>query len=181
MSEYFTLALSNINEAALAIALIDLPFKDDSHGFKANKGRGVQIKAASNMILFLKEIQETDTQLNKDLLVVQRYFEKGKNEREVEEFLINEVYACQVIVTNISQKQVKFQTLVQIPQGSLPLNNSHFQKSYNHELSAFSTLQFVFYFYFPSVGRFDHFPANVSVNRTVVAKAQPNKLIVKKT
>lgn len=56
MSSCFTLALSNLNEAALAFALTDLQFKEESHGFKANQGRGVEIKAASNMILFLKEI-----------------------------------------------------------------------------------------------------------------------------
>lgn len=54
----FTLAVSMINEAALAIALIDLPFKDESHGFKTQQVRGIEIKAASNMIVFLKEIQE---------------------------------------------------------------------------------------------------------------------------
>ena len=72
------MAVENMNEAALAIALTDLPFKEDSHGFRANEGRGVEIKAASNMILFLKEIQETNTQINKDILVVQRYFEKDQ-------------------------------------------------------------------------------------------------------
>jgi hypothetical protein len=54
----FTLAVSMVNEAALAIALIDLPFKEESHGFKTQQGRGIEIKAASNMIVFLKEIQE---------------------------------------------------------------------------------------------------------------------------
>lgn len=46
------------------------------------------------MILFLKEIQEAESAINKDMLVVHRYFEKGKMETEVEEFLINEAYAC---------------------------------------------------------------------------------------
>jgi hypothetical protein len=58
LSSNFTLALSSINEAALAFALLDLPFKDESHGFRSGEGRGVEIKAASNMIIFLKEIQE---------------------------------------------------------------------------------------------------------------------------
>ena len=68
-----------------------------------------------------------------------RYFEKDKTEREVQEFLINEVYACQVIVTNISSKSIDFQALTQIPEGALPLFNSHYQKSRNYSLSAFST------------------------------------------
>ena len=111
LSSNFTLALSNLNEAAIAFALIDLPFKEESHGFRSGEGRSVEIKAAANMIIFLKEIQEADTNINKNLLVVQRYFEKDKTEREVQEFLINEVYACQVIVTNISNKNISFQAL----------------------------------------------------------------------
>ena len=56
ISPFFTLALQNLNEAALVIAFLDLPFTEDSHGFKANQGRGIEIKAASNMMIFLKEI-----------------------------------------------------------------------------------------------------------------------------
>ena len=56
MTSNFTLALSNLNEAALAFALVDLPFKEESHGFRSGEGRSVEIKAASNMIIFLKEI-----------------------------------------------------------------------------------------------------------------------------
>jgi len=126
LSSNFTLALSSLNEASLAFALLDLPFKEESHGFRSGEGRGVEIKAASNMIVFLKEIQETQTDINKNLLLVHRYFEKDKTEREVAEFLINEVYACQVIVTNISNKHISFQALTQVPEGSLPLYNSHY-------------------------------------------------------
>jgi hypothetical protein len=56
LSSNFTLALNNINEAALAFSFLDLPFKEESHGFRSGEGRGVEIKAASNMIVFLKEI-----------------------------------------------------------------------------------------------------------------------------
>jgi hypothetical protein len=58
LTSNFTLALGNLNEAALALALIDLPFKEESHGFRSGEGRSVEIKAAANMVIFLKEIQE---------------------------------------------------------------------------------------------------------------------------
>jgi hypothetical protein len=83
-----------VNEGALALAFIDLPFKEESHGFRSGEGRSVEIKAASNMVIFLKEIQEAATDVNKNMLVVHRYFEKDKTDREVQEFLVNEVYAC---------------------------------------------------------------------------------------
>jgi hypothetical protein len=56
LTSNFTLALNSLNEAALAFSFLDLPFKEESHGFRSGEGRGVEIKAASNMIVFLKEI-----------------------------------------------------------------------------------------------------------------------------
>jgi len=34
-------------------------------------------------------------------------------------------------------------------------------------------MQFMFYFYFPKIGVFEHFPTNVSIDRLVVAKSSP--------
>ena len=94
-SSNFVVALSkSINETAFVLGLIDLPFVEASHGFQATSGRKVEIKAACNMIVYLKEIQEAEPALKKDLLVVHRYFEKDKQDKEVEEFLTNEVYSC---------------------------------------------------------------------------------------
>lgn len=42
-------------------------------------------------------------------------------------------------------------------------------------------MQFMFYFYFPKIGDFPHFPTNVSVDRVVVAKAPATVLKVKRT
>jgi hypothetical protein len=50
--------------------------------------------------LFLKEIQEAKLSLNRNILVVQRYFESAKmsaasqDDDEVKEFLINTPYTC---------------------------------------------------------------------------------------
>jgi hypothetical protein len=86
-----------------------------------------------------------------------------------------------VIVTNISNKNISFQALAQIPEGSLPLYNSHYQKSHNFSLGAFSTMQFMYYFYFPKTGVYRHFPTNVSIARVVVAKATPATLRVQRS
>ena len=70
LSSNFTIAVKNPNEAAFALSLLDLPFNEEGHGFKASEGRAVEIKAACNMIIFLKEILEAEANINKDLLVV---------------------------------------------------------------------------------------------------------------
>lgn len=75
LSSHFILGTSNLNEVALVLSLIDLPSKEESHGFRSEQGRRVEIKAASNLILFLKEVQETKASIDRNLLVVHRYFE----------------------------------------------------------------------------------------------------------
>ncbi len=41
----------------LSLAVLDLPFDEESHGLRSEQGRRVEIKAASNLLLFLKDIQ----------------------------------------------------------------------------------------------------------------------------
>lgn len=38
----------------------------------------------------------------------------------------------------------------------------------------------MYYFYFPKIGTYNHFPANVSIDRIVVAKAAPSTLKVRR-
>lgn len=75
LSSNFTLTTSIMNEFLLLLAVLDLDFKEGSHGFKSGQGRKVEIKAASNFIIFMKEIEEAQASVNRNLLVVQRYFE----------------------------------------------------------------------------------------------------------
>ena len=173
LSSHFILGTSNLNEVALVLSLIDLPSMEESHGFRSEQGRRVEIKAASNLILFLKEVQETKASIDRNLLVVHRYFETQNQKEEVKEYLVNQAYLCQVIVTNIANSRVDFQAFTQVPEGALPLSISHYQKSHIYSLESFSTLQFNIYFYFPKSGIYRHFPTNIAVNGEVVAKAQP--------
>ena len=75
MDFYFNVANANINQTALAFCVLDFDFKDSLHGFRASAGRSMELKAACNAVLFLKEIEEAEEEINKDIIVVQRYFE----------------------------------------------------------------------------------------------------------
>ena len=50
----FITAVSNINEIIFVLATLDLPFTEESHGLKSERGRKVEIKAASNLLMFTK-------------------------------------------------------------------------------------------------------------------------------
>lgn len=58
----------------------------------------------SNAIIFKREIKEGECQLKNDLLVIHRYGSliNENQEEEVEDFIVNYPYKCEVIMTNVS-------------------------------------------------------------------------------
>ena len=68
----------------------------------------------------------------------------------------------------------------QIPEGSLPLQNTNYQKSENKKLGSYSTTTFQYYFYFPHPGNFIQFPSNITIGEKVVAVANECKFEVVK-
>ena len=97
-------------EAFFVGCFLDLPYKvKGEHIYSPDEQRGVTIKAGSNLILYKKEIQETDIALRNDLLVIHRYNEIGnqklKDDSGIPEvFFTNTLYECEVIITNVSPR-----------------------------------------------------------------------------
>ena len=74
------------------------------------------------------------------------------------------VYTCQVIISNVSAQTKDFKVLWQIPEGSLPLGSTSYQKSVPITLQGYTTTKFNFFFYFPQVGKFKQFPSNITID-----------------
>ena len=89
----------------------------------------------------------------------------------MDDFLIDKMYGCQTIVTNCSVANLEFQVLTEIPQGSLPLMQVEYTKSYTLNIASYETKKLEFFFYFPDLGKYSIFPANVSRNEKTLAKA----------
>jgi len=180
----FITAYHGLTEAVGALALLDLPYNSMDHGFRTMEGRSAELKAVSNLVIFKKEIKESKGEIRSNILVAQRYVDweqqHGDEDQKIEEFLVNHIYTGQVIITNISSHKLEFDVLLQIPQGSLPLGSSPYQKSHSLSLNSYSTTKLEYMFYFPSPGKFIHFPANVSINSVVVAKSNTEILNVLK-
>ena len=176
-------------EIAAVISLLDLPSISVEHGYRANKGRSVELKAASNLIIFQKEVKECKESINNNVLVAQKYVDvdllkiSGSAESvEVnpDEFLVNKVYRGQAIITNVSSQKLDCDVLLQIPQSSLPIGKTLYQRSYPLSLESYATRKLEYEFYFPEPGKFAHFPVNVSVNSVVIAKSRCETLTVLK-
>jgi hypothetical protein len=75
LSANFTANSSNPQSALLTFALMDLPMEDaKSHEYKPSEvGRGMDIKASGNVILFKKEVKEAPLDITNDILVTHRY------------------------------------------------------------------------------------------------------------
>lgn len=128
-SSFTSVKLSN---APFALGLIDLPIETEKkHLFKSDEKRGVVITANGNMILFKKQIQESECQIRNDIQVSHLYKSlQEKNQEQAEDnFIINHPYECKIVLTNISQQSKQIDLLCQIPNGSLPLKQTQYVNS----------------------------------------------------
>jgi hypothetical protein len=100
-----------------AFGLLNLPMSSanskSQHKFKSDKKRGIFITAGSNVILFKKEIKEGECNIKKDIIITHRYQSliDAAREDEIEDFLINHPYECEIIMTNVSPKHKQFTLL----------------------------------------------------------------------
>jgi len=184
LTSNFIYACKNHTEMIACLTFIGLPFVAKDPILKNLEGKSVQIEAVSNQIIFYKEIREGSADLKPDILISQRYFDPKdrytfsdddpdlKLEKDVQEFIIDKIYLGQVIVTNCSMSRQEFNVLVEMPEGSMPVIQQDYTKSYPLSIEAYTTQKIEYNFYFPSDGNFKVYAANVSRNGIVVAVAQ---------
>ena len=173
----------------LALALLDLPLVSSEHGLRAGQGREATLKAASNLLLFRKQVKSAPFDQQHSVLVAQRFFDPAeqftyndknqKVEKPVEEFLVRQVYACQVILTNVSSVNQSLSVMWQLPVGALPVGNMDYSKNITETVGPFSTRTREFFFYFPKAGQYAMFPAEVAKNGVVVGSFHMMNIEVK--
>lgn len=117
------------------------------------------------------------------ILVSQDFFRYGDRYRQVagekvdkfvtDEFLIDTVYGCQIVMTNPRSSQKKVEVLLQVPAGALPVLGGHYTRSVHRDLQPYHTEMLEYYFYFPAPGSFAHYPVQVAAGDMVLALAAP--------
>lgn len=102
-------------------------------------------------------------------------------EKDVDEYVVNKVYGCQLIISNVSITTLNLSILYEIPEGSLPVNAFEYVKTQDITLESYQTKKIEFHFYFPQAGTFSIYPSNASRNGVILAQAnQVQALEVKK-
>lgn len=188
LSKHLAEATGNFTEMMFALSVLDLPFEaaDPKSEFK---GPQLTIQSPGPMVVFHKEIQPAEKVAEESpILVTERFFKQGdrhryENGQQVDkfvtgEFLIHQVYGCQVVLTNPTSTAQKLDLLLQIPAGSVPVMSTKATRNLHMDLQPFHTQTVEYHFYFPLAGDFAHYPVNVSRDDEVLAFAESRLLTV---
>ncbi|MEK6248591.1 MAG: hypothetical protein N2C12_10460, partial [Planctomycetales bacterium] len=177
-SNHVASATRNFTEMIMALAVLDLPFAPKEHKLDFKKAK-MSLTSASPMIVFHEEIRPTaEVAEQTSILVSQNFFRHSdryryeNNERfdkfVTKEFLIHTVYGCQVVVTNPTSTRQKLDILLQIPLGAMPVSNGKYTNSLHIDLQPYRTEAVEYYFYFPSAGKYQHYPVHVARNEKLI-------------
>lgn len=181
-------ASNSFVEMMFALAVLDLPFEAGAHEVTAD-GYGTTMKAATPLLLVRKEIAPTEEANEAEpLLLGQNFFRLDDRYRFVDgkrrdafvtdEFLVDVAYGCQVVVTNPTSSLRTAEVLLQVPAGAVPLQNGFWTRGRQVALAPYATQTIEYSFYFPSEGRFAHYPVHAAENGKLAAFATPRTLKV---
>ena len=183
LSDSFPEATSNFTEMMLALAVLEVPFKAVPHVEKVD-GKGYTLQAGSPLVFFCREIREAvRAETSGCMLVAQHFFRADDRERfennerfdklVTDEFLPQIVYGAQVVLTNPTGNRQKLNVLLQIPVGAVPVNNGFYTRGVYRVLEPYSTQTQEYFFYFPSAGKYPHYPVSVASRDRVVGEGEP--------
>ncbi|HEV8058315.1 MAG TPA: hypothetical protein VGP68_00460, partial [Gemmataceae bacterium] len=182
LSTHFADASHNFTEMMFALAVLDLPFEAGKHTVVYDKG-GMTFTPAGPVIAFHEEVRPVAAPANKSpVLISQNFYRLGDRFRQENgektdkfvtgEFVIEAVYGCEVVVTNLSSAKQKLAVLVQLPTGSIPVGNAKFTRTVQLELEPYRTQTIDVLFYFPDPGHFVDFPVHVARDEKLLAAAE---------
>lgn len=173
--------------SAFVLALCFLPSQTLPKYSLSAKDDIIEVKAESPFLVFVKEMKAVPFEKKFGLLINQRLYDPSQQivedeegnrvETPIKEFLTGKVYSCQTVVTNTSDTEHDVQLLIDVPKGSVPIGSHEYTKIISQPLSPFSVVPHEMQFYFPEAGAFPLYPANVSKNSKVAAKADSSELL----
>merc|ERR1719361_840970 len=192
LSKNFGFAASNTAEALMALSVISLPFRGDheaptveiiaSDGNTKLKsyqdGATVNVTVNGPTMLLVRSLEETNFS-SSSLAVSTNYFDPSDRFETIDfeqvdkfvdqsKFVSGKTYGCRVVITNVSSVTYQVELLCQIPTGAIPVNGGFRTKNFVKSLSSYATASLDYYFYFPQIGQFEHYPAHISRNGEVI-------------
>jgi hypothetical protein len=188
LSKNLMVANKNFSEIMLALAVLDLPFRENKHAM-IKKGKQCSIKAASPMVIFHKEILQGELiGHNQSILINQHFFQLDDryvyvNNERMDKFVENEFlygisYGSQVVLSNPTSSNQKLVVMYQIPEGSIPVMKGKYTEGISVTLKPFSTKSIEYYFYFPKTGNYSSYPIQVAKEEKCIASTKAKTFTV---
>ena len=183
LSKYALYNNIDFNEFLLILSIIGLPIESLKHEYKRIPGsRLISITLNSNLILFTKELTETQLLLNNKLLISQNVADEVHHDMNVNtnNCAVGITYSHQSIVTNISNKSINFELFIQIPQGAICLNSTYYTNSIKLKLNPYQTQNYKTFFYFPIEGKYPQYHPVACKNSNIISVGNSLTYDVKK-
>lgn len=188
LSGEFVHATSSFAEMMGVLAVLDLPF-DAAAAQTVRDGERTLLRVSSAALVFHEEIAEVEPAGEKSTLLVSQSYVQADDRYRWEggeqfdklvtgELLVQTVYLCQVALTNPTSAPRELDLLLQIPEGSIPVQNGFRTHGERVRLGPHATFTLEHGFYFPEPGVFAHFPAHAGKDGVLVASAPASRLTV---
>ncbi|QVL30599.1 hypothetical protein KIH39_17285 [Telmatocola sphagniphila] len=183
LSRYLPDASHNFTEMMFALSVLDLPFTAGKHDVKFDAGH-MTFTPAGTVLAFHEEVKPVAGLNDKvQILVSQNFYRLGDRYKDedgerfdkfvTDEFVIQTVYGCQIVVTNPTPSRQRLNVLMQIPVGAIALANGQATKTVAVDLEPYRTQILDYRFYFPMSGKYQHLPVQVAKAETLVATGTP--------
>ena len=189
-SRHFAAAANSFPEMMFALAVLDLPIRAEAP--KAEReGNRVTLPAKTPLLLVRQDVLPAAPPTGaSEVLLSQNFFRlddrfRIENGEQVDRFVTGEFtadtgYGSQVVLTNPTSTRRRLDLLLQVPQGAIALQSGQLTRGMPVVLDPYATVRIEYAFYFPAAGEFAHYPAHVSKDGALVAKAavQPARMKV---
>lgn len=176
-SPHLLLAHTNLHEALLALAVVDLPALKPAD---AKAGGGLVVTSTLG----------ADPAPEKQVFVQQRFFSQNDRQEVIQgqprlkvhrgPFRPGVVYGCELVVSNPAETARSLSLLRQIPAGAMPVGGGALDAT-SMALPAYGSGRLEYFFYFPAEGDFKHYPAQAAEQGQVVGGADPATFHVSRT
>ncbi len=182
LSDELHFAASNVTEALLALALLDLPLAPAEVTTAIENGR-IVVTSSKPIVVFVESIEEakkgddaTNLMVGQEIYPLAPGVDASLLAPVTGQALVKGVgYRASVVVTNPSSVAKTISVLTQVPQGAIPLQGGKVVQSHSLRLEPYSTQQLQYSFYYPQAGEFDHYGAQANVDGSFVASAASSK------
>ena len=181
---HFILCCNSMSEMIFTLGLLSLPYSKAAINTQRENGGLTITCTQGRLIQFCKQMNENSAgKIDLDIIVSQRFFDPQDKYlydevnpnistlKKVDEFLVGKIYTSRVAITNSSDSVVEIEIICEIPQGSIPVNDLEYTKTYSLTISPLGTTIKEFNFYFPEEGQFTIFPATAIKNNMYICHA----------